>query len=759
MLYPSGKKTSYHLWLLVLISWNVLTETAGQKPPQGFRYASYEVTIPRKLTPRYGQQEPDVTYLLQIDGKGHVVHLKQKKGFVSKHFPVFTYSKEGDLQVDYPFIRDDCFYRGFIQGKPFSLVTLSTCSGGLRGLLRLENQTYEIVPVQASATSQHVVYRLEEKGGAVRMNCGLTEEEQSRQVAMIQKSDNIVAKDARTGDWWTHTRYAEVAIVVDYERYDRIDRNETVAAMNVLDVIHVANSLYEPLSVLVTLAGLEIWTEKNLIVIDNNINTLLSTFNDWRTNTLNKHLKNDAGHLFVYKSFGRTRGLAYLGTICRTDRASGVESYVGYSLSDFSNTFVHELGHNLGMQHDGKYCTCERHACIMAASQANTDKFSNCSYNDYFELRNSPCLLIPPHPDKMYKLKRCGNKVVEDGEQCDCGSPDQCKSDTCCQSNCMLRPAAMCAFGQCCAKCQYVPAQSVCRQQISICDLPEYCNGTSEWCPEDVYVQDGAPCSDGAYCYHGNCTTHNGQCKMIFGKKATVASKACFMEVNGRGDRFGNCGLYKFHVSYKKCNAKNILCGRIQCDNVNELPSLEEHSTIVQTYSGNRQCWGTDYHSGMEIPDIGAVRDGVPCGTDMMCIDGQCMSVSLLKYDCDVRKCHNRGICNTHRHCHCDYGWAPPDCVNEGYGGSIDSGPPPPSPDIVIAATSGGIAFVITATGVVSLCVYFRYGLMHHLRRLRARFRPTESKQEESPQQITELNNSRICQNRTPEIMDSIMQK
>ncbi|XP_061468776.1 disintegrin and metalloproteinase domain-containing protein 25-like [Rhineura floridana] len=669
--------TSNSASLLVLILWSTLNENKGQTLSKGFRYASYEVIIPRKLTPGYGQREPRyVTYLLQIEGKGHVVHLRQKKSFVPKNFPVFTYSKEGDIQVDYPFIRDDCFYHGFVQGKPFSSITLSTCSGGLRGLLQLENETYEIEPVQASSTSQHVVYRLEEEEGAVHMRCGLTKEEQSHQEAMIQNTTNILTQSAAARRWWGDTRYVDVAIVIEHERYVKLDRNESRIAMQVLDIIHTANSLYEPLSVELSIAGLEIWSEKNLIQIPNSINDTLKNFNLWRRDSLAKHIKNDAGHLFLYKSFGSTLGLAYIATVCSTLWASGVESYMTSSLFQFSNLFAHELGHNLGMQHDGIYCTCDRRACIMAAVQTNTDKFSNCSYKDYFKLRNSHCLLIPLDPDKIHKLTSCGNQVVDDGEQCDCGSKLQCKSDPCCQSNCMLHSDASCAFGLCCAKCQYLPAHSVCREKISICDLPEYCNGTSEWCPKDVYVQDGAPCSGGAYCYHGNCTTHNRQCKMIFGKKATVASEVCFREMNARGDRFGNCGLS--HGTYKRCNDKNILCGRIQCDNVHKLPSLEEHSTIVQIPIGNRKCWGTDYHSGMEIPDIGAVRDGTPCGPHTMCINGQCMNVSLLRYDCNVTKCHNRGICNTHKHCHCNYGWAPPDCLNRGYGGSIDSGPPPP---------------------------------------------------------------------------------
>ncbi|XP_061468778.1 disintegrin and metalloproteinase domain-containing protein 20-like [Rhineura floridana] len=667
---------SHLAWLMVLISWNALTKTAGQKPPQGFRYASYEVTIPRKLTPRYGQREPhDVTYLVHIQKKGHVVQLRQKRGFALKPFPLFTYSEEGDLQVDYPFIRDDCFYHGFVQGKHSSLVTLSTCSGGLRGLLQIENDTYEIEPVEASTNSQHVVYRLEEKEGAVRMRCGLTKEQQSNQEATIQNTMDILTQSTTARGWWGDTRYVEVAIVIEHERYVQFDRNESRVAMQVLDVIHTANSFYEPLSVELSIAALEIWSKRNLVPVVNSIDDTLENFSHWIRDSLIKRIQLDAGHLFVYKSFESALGLAYVATVCNSHWACGVESYVTSSLFHFSNTFAHELGHNLGMQHDGLYCTCDRHACIMAATQANTDKFSNCSYSNYFKLRNTQCLLSAPDPNKMYKFSYCGNQIVEAGEHCDCGSLVQCKLDPCCQSNCMLSPGATCAFGQCCAKCQYLPAHSVCREKVSRCDLPEYCNGTSEWCPENVYVQDGAPCSDGTYCYHGNCTTHNGQCKMIFGMKATAASEGCFREMNIQGDRFGNCGLR--HGTYKKCIAENILCGRIQCENVDKLPSLEEHSTIVNTPVGNRQCWGMDYHSIMEKADIGAVRDGTPCGTDMMCINRECTSVSLLKYDCNVTKCHNRGICNNHKHCHCDPGWAPPDCLNKGNGGSIDSGPPP----------------------------------------------------------------------------------
>ncbi|XP_054825920.1 disintegrin and metalloproteinase domain-containing protein 20-like [Eublepharis macularius] len=703
-------------WLLVLILRNVLKDTVGQTPPPGFRYASYEVIIPKRQTPRYGHKEAqDVNYLLKIEGKSHLVHLRQKRAFVLKHFPVFTYSKEGNLQVDYPFIRDDCFYRGFVQGRPHSLAAISTCSGGLRGILRVENKTYEIEPVEASTTFQHVVYQWEEEEGAIRMRCGLTQEEQSRQMAMIQNTGNVASERAQDRPWWTHTMYANLVIVVEHERYVQFSRNETVVALNMLDVIHLTNTLYVPLGIQVILVGLEIWSERNLIDISNTMGALLDHFNNWRKNTLNTRLPHDAGHLLVYKHFGRTLGLAFTGTMCWKDWASAVDSYTSSSLFFFTNTFAHEQGHILGMNHDGVFCKCEQRDCIMAAHHTNSDQFSNCSYNEYYTLMKSgeaQCLWTAGDPDKHYNLAYCGNRVVESGEQCDCGSKLSCESDPCCQSDCRLRSGVTCAFGECCSKCQYLPAGTICRGSNSVCDLPEYCNGTSEWCPEDVYVQDGAPCQGGAYCFHGNCSTHNKQCKMIFGSKATVASEGCFRELNAQGDRFGNCGING--DTYIKCNAKNILCGRLQCENIAQLPALEEHSTIIQTRINNHLCWGTDYHHGTGIPDIGAVSGGTPCDKDMMCINRECTNVSLLKYDCNVTKCLNRGICNSRNNCHCSYGWAPPYCLTEGYGGSIDSGPPPPHQ--VSAIFIIGLLISLAVFVIAGLGIYYSTNLMQWCR-------------------------------------------
>lgn len=50
------------------------------------------------------------------------------------------------------------------------------------------------------------------------------------------------------------------------------------------------------------------------------------------------------------------------------------------------------------------------------------------------------------------------------------------------------------------------------------------------------------------------------------------------------------------------------------------------------------------------------------------------------------QNCNGKGVCNNFRHCHCEDGYAPPDCKDPGEGGSVDSGPP----RISIQLSSGG---------------------------------------------------------------------
>ncbi|NXO28591.1 ADA20 protein, partial [Cisticola juncidis] len=640
------------------------------------------LTVPRQLSPRAGRDAPALAYWLNVAGRPRVLRLQPRRGLVSRPFTLVTYGRDGTRLEEHPYVRDNCFYQGHVLGSPGSLVALSTCGRGLQGVLWVEDHTYEIEPVPNDPAFRHILYRMEETDSPEGPSCGLTPEVLQQQKAVLPwfKAAKADEEDEGLEYWWTHIRYVKMVIVVDNVRFVKSGRSKSQVLKHVMQIINAGDTMYKQLSVRLFLIGLEIWTERNFINITHSTPQVLTDFNNWRKTNLHPRLKHDVAHLFAFQWFGSHLGLAFIGTVCDFHWSSAVISFTERKLSEIFVTFVHELGHNLGMSHDKPECKCKRKTCIMYENNSETDVFSECSYKDYFDflVNGAPCLRQPPAPGSFYTDKReyCGNKIVERGEQCDCGSAANCRRDPCCRSNCTFTAGSVCASGECCKNCQVLPAGTVCRARTGSCDLPEYCDGISPQCPLDVYLQDGTPCEDGIYCYQGKCSSHGKQCQDLFGKQAKVAPLYCFEAVNTQGDRFGNCGIHE-NGYMTKCSTQDVLCGRIQCENIGKIPFLENHVTLVQTPVQDTDCWGLDYHVGIPRADVGAVEDGTPCGSDMLCINRKCRSVSELKYDCNVTKCQDRGVCNNRKNCHCEHGWAPPYCELRGFGGSIDSGPPP----------------------------------------------------------------------------------
>uniref|UniRef100_A0A8C8B157 Peptidase M12B propeptide domain-containing protein n=1 Tax=Otus sunia TaxID=257818 RepID=A0A8C8B157_9STRI len=143
------------------------------------------VTVPWQLSPCADTSPLAVSYWLEVAGQPRVLHLQPRWGLVSRPFTLVTYGKDGAHWEQHPFVQDNCFYQGEVQGSPGSLVALSTCSRGLHGVLWVEDGTYKIEPIPDDPAFWHILYCMDWANNPVGPTCGLTPEELQHQKALL----------------------------------------------------------------------------------------------------------------------------------------------------------------------------------------------------------------------------------------------------------------------------------------------------------------------------------------------------------------------------------------------------------------------------------------------------------------------------------------------------------------------------------------------------------------------------------------------
>ncbi|KAM8972349.1 disintegrin and metalloproteinase domain-containing protein 9-like [Pelodytes ibericus] len=657
---------------------------------------SYEIITPQLLSQKTVNNITMLTYMIVLDKKSYVLHLTQNRRLISPDFKVFSYSKKKDLHSYKPHISTDCYYQGIIQDHPYSAVAFSTCSG-LKGAIYTNGLRYAIEPDGPLTEFKHLIYRTDTSQTAER--CGLdTYNLFGREMHKMQET-RVRNK----------TAYVELFVVTTQPQFRYHDENETYLVENILELINTVDTIFQPLNTRIVLVGIEIWSYENLINTETgDADDILMEFLEWKIDSLDKRISCDIAGLSLRESTDSTSGLARLGGACSPNNAGFFSVMNQDKLILSSDLFVHELGHVLGMKHDTAECTCPygKTTCIMSETVLFSSGFSDCSVGEietFYANNQTQCLWNNPVPDKIdsdridcaseesfktqswRKLCPLYSKHLKqfNSEQLHCKSYKllqrkiQCTTNVCCNpATCKLRENATCSSGPCCEDCMLLPRGTPCRTPTTECDLTEYCDGLSNTCPLDTYLQNGSPCNNGlSACYEKICYNYNEHCQKIFGKSATVAPLSCFQSVNTVGDRFGNCGTDEEII---QCETNNVMCGRVQCQDVSIVQVPNKYTAVIQTPIKNSFCWGIDFRfSAKDFFDFGAVPDGAQCDSGKICMNKRCVDISVLGYDCDVRrKCGGNGVCNNNKNCHCDTEWAPPNCTIKGFGGSIDSGPP-----------------------------------------------------------------------------------
>ncbi|KAM6431626.1 zinc metalloproteinase-disintegrin-like NaMP [Liasis olivaceus] len=643
----------------------------GSSAKEFWRANHYEVVYPRTLHALHKRdvgeaQKPEqktkyedaMQYEIKVNGKKVILHLEKNKGLFSKDYSETHYSHDGREITTSPQIEDHCYYDGHIQNDTGSTASISACHG-LKGYFKSDGEKYLIEPLKLSDSEAHAVFKYEslEKEDETPKICGVTNTTWESDDPM-QKTSRISTSTEKQ-EYLKAKKYVELYVAVDNRMFRKYSRSMTGVKRRVFEIVNHVNVLYKVLNIHVALIGLEIWSDEDKIVVNSSAGITLDRFSEWRQSVLLKRKRNDNAQLLTGIDFtGPTVGLAYVGTMCSPSHSLGVVQDHDSNPLPVGATMAHEMGHNFGMNHDKSSCTCRSAPCIMSdsISYKTPQHFSSCSLQDYEKYimdRTPLCIINRPLSKEIVATPVCGNDFVEEGEECDCGSPKDCKNECCKAATCKLKPGAKCGYGQCCENCQLRRAGAVCRAAKHDCDLPELCTGQSPQCPMDRFRMNGHPCQNNmGYCYMGKCPTLANQCTALWGPSAKVAADSCFA-INRKGVYYGHC--QKENGRYIPCKRKDLKCGKLYCTGGSRMPST---GSLVSFHT----CKGS-FPTYKNQKDAGMVGPGTKCGEEMVCSNGQCVEIEMAYRSTNCsNKCKGHSVCDHELQCQCEEGWMPPHC-------------------------------------------------------------------------------------------------
>lgn len=100
--------------------------------------------------------------LVEAEGEQLILSMEKNEGLFASHYTETHYREDGSAVTGAHNVTNNCYYHGAVLGRPDSDVTLSACSGLLRGFISLPNRTFIIEPAPGRDSTDHFIYRGEE---------------------------------------------------------------------------------------------------------------------------------------------------------------------------------------------------------------------------------------------------------------------------------------------------------------------------------------------------------------------------------------------------------------------------------------------------------------------------------------------------------------------------------------------------------------------------------------------------------------------
>ncbi|KAK6165793.1 hypothetical protein SNE40_022640 [Patella caerulea] len=628
-----------------------------------------------------------VTIQIKLDGRKYKIKLERNKDLLSSGIMIKHYMAPQQQVISKTV--EHCFYHGYVKRDEWSSVAVSTCNG-IRGVIQMHNESFIIQPLAGDEGMQHphVVYRAtvspeERCGNSVGQWLPFHE----LHVGEFIKKLKRFRAESLQGEIKDRTepQIIKLALVLDKAVYLGLNFSHVEMTRYAIEIVNIVDLYYKDLNIQFSLTFLEYWNVADQFIVSPKLRELLEKFLIFKSKAL-QGIDFDMAYFITGTELeDKSIGLAIPDSLC-TDRAVGVcQSPKPFQPQQTATILAHMIGHNLGIKHDeDSGCECnDDFGCIMSeqvlgAGGYHSRQFSSCSKSDLNNTLNmniTSCLTQSKQQAQINFPQSCGNKIVERGEECDCGSEEDClKTDPCCDPDtCLLRFWAQCRSGQCCQNCTVLPRNTMCRDKQTDCDVPEVCDGLRGECPSNNYLQDGHPCrNDTGYCLGGICPSSHEQCQHIWGPDSRGGDDQCFERFNPTGNFNGHCGKDEATGTYAKCSAEDMLCGLLHCEFGNKEPLNGPDKGFSKTtvYSNDQEyeCKSVHGPTMMDMPNMGLVQDGTKCGNNKICISVRCVSTDRFPpLSCPNTNqtviCSGNGLCTKDNTCFCHEGWSGPDCT------------------------------------------------------------------------------------------------
>ena len=264
-------------------------------------------------------------------------------------------------------------YKGFIAGEAESKVRLTIDGVRVEGFFETAVGRMFIEPAikysRFARPGDSVIYRAED---SLKDNTFLCETdipgkiEYGHEMAAAGAVENMML-----------VRVLELATEADNEWVNTLG-GATQANNEILGILNMVEGTFSgELNLTISVVYQHTWSTTDPFgAVD--MNGILVNFrNHWNTNY--GSVSRDTAHLFSAKTVAQSRGLAYLGVVCRTPGAAyGLSGYIGWAPGKFLVP-AHELGHNLGADHADAAQNCAN--SLMNPTLTGSTPMSFCTFS------------------------------------------------------------------------------------------------------------------------------------------------------------------------------------------------------------------------------------------------------------------------------------------------------------------------------------------------------------------------------------------